>query len=156
MPRSLAWGSVCHLQYLASSAARPWYFSSQDPLLGLLCSLLFLLPWWSVLPWCFILDSGIHPNALPAAASIRCEGDGLAKGNGRCALWTVDKMGLKILQLSYIPMFSMENKIKERPDHEVNVYFSAITRSAPPQVWQQFNTRKDFRPSHPFREKKRP
>lgn len=64
-------------------------------------------------PNVFFLHSGIYQNALPAAAGSRCGGTDLQKamaGAVLCGLGT--KTGLSVLQLSYIPMFSMENKIK--------------------------------------------
>lgn len=88
-------GSVCHLPYLVRSA-QDWIFQYPGLPRGP-----FLLSCFCCLDEVrcsqyFLLHSGIHHNAPPDALAIRCGGDRLTKGNGRCSsLWTSDKMELQ-------------------------------------------------------------
>lgn len=154
VPR-VPWFRFCVLIYMVSFSTQPWSFQYSR------------LHLWS--PPCSLTSAALMKCAVPNILLYAVESPQMPfqpqlilgverrtykKAMGRCSLWTLDKMELDILQLSYIPMFSMENKIKV--SRWGNVYFSATTLHAPPQIWQQFNIRKDFRPSHPFSEKKRP
>lgn len=148
---SLPLGAVGYAQDPVISSAECWLLGPQDMLFGLLCSLISAA-WWVLIPTGCTVEFTSMPFQAQLVLGVQ---DGLLQGQGRCSpLWTLGKMGLRVLQLSYIPKFSMENKIKASPWG--NVYFSATTLLAPPQIWQQFNIRKDFRPSHPFSENKRP
>lgn len=56
-------------------------------------------------------------------------------------------MALNALHLSYIPLFSVENKIKKGLTIRQRLLLCHTWWA--PQIWEQFNIRKDFRPSHP-------
>lgn len=112
VPR-VPWFRFCVLIYMVSFSTQPWSFQYSR------------LHLWS--PPCSLTSAALMKCAVPNILLYAVESPQMPfqpqlilgverrtykKAMGRCSLWTLDKMELDILQLSYIPMFSMENKIK--------------------------------------------